>query len=291
MKILLIGANGQLGWELEQQAYRNGFHIISLDLPGFDITSKDAVEKAVETSEASVVVNASAYTAVDKAESERELAFAVNGEGPGLLALSCDRAGIPLIHVSTDYVFDGSKDTLYAESDPISPIGVYGKSKAEGEAKVSAYLREHIILRTAWLYGVHGNNFVKTMLGLGRDKDMIRVVSDQYGCPTFAGDLADAVLAIALAIQKKAPVKWGTYHYCGEGVTSWHGFALEIFERAGEYEALAVKTVEPITTEEYPTPARRPANSSLDCRLIGEAFGIHTKPWEGSLAKMIKRLY
>lgn len=288
MKLLIIGSNGQLGWELCKRGGKRGFDIIALDLPEFDINDASAVKKEVSQADASIIINAAAYTAVDKAESEPELAFAVNCNGPAHLASSCAKAGIPLIHISTDYVFDGNKKGPYLETDPVSPIGVYGKSKVDGEIEVRGHLKEHIILRTAWLYGIYGNNFVKTMLRLGKEKEMLRVVADQYGCPTYAADLADAILKIASQINEGRDIAWGTYHYCGKGVTTWHGFTEAIFNEAKKHDSFKVKKVVPISTKEYPTPAKRPANSALDCSLITKHFGISPKPWAESLARMIK---
>jgi dTDP-4-dehydrorhamnose reductase len=176
-----------------------------------------------------------------------------------------------------NYVFDGSKKEPYLEIDPVSPLGVYGKSKAEGKAKVRRILKEHIIIRTAWLYGIHGNNFVKTMLRLGKEKETLRIVSDQYGCPTYAGDLAGAILTIAAQIGKKDDIVWGTYHYCGKGKTTWYGFAEKIFDLVREHRSLMLKKVVPITTAEYPTQAKKPANSVLDCSLITKTFGFHQR--------------
>ena len=289
MKIMVIGANGQLGWELCRRGIEAGFDILPLDLPEFDITDRSSVQEAVARQDVSLVINASAYTAVDQAESETELAFAINRDGPSYLASACGDAGIPLIHISTDYVFDGSTKNPYSETDPVCPLGVYGKSKVEGEKKVRELLDEHIILRTAWLYGVHGNNFVKTMLRLGKEQELLRVVADQYGCPTFAGDLADAILNIAARICGADNITWGTYHYCSKGKTTWHGFTEKIFELARRLIPLKVKKVEPITTQEYPTPAKRPADSALDCSMINDRLGISPRAWEDSLEKMIER--
>jgi len=290
MNLLIIGSNGQLGWELGRQGREQGFDIVPLDLPEFDLTDASELKKVVSKTNASLVINAAAYTAVDKAESEPDAAFAVNRDGLAHLAALCHERGIPLIHISTDYVFDGTKKGPYRETDPVSPLGVYGRSKAEGERAVRERLDEHIIIRTAWLYGIHGNNFVKTMLRLGREREAVQVVADQYGCPTYAADLAEAVLQIASHIAEKSTIAWGTYHYCGRGVTTWHGFAEAIFDAARPYVSFTVKTVAPITTAEYPTPAKRPANSALDCSLIAEHFGIHTKPWQEALADMIKQV-
>ena len=291
MKVLVTGANGQVGCELSRRGARKGFEILALDRATLDITDQSAVSKTVSGSEVSVVVNAAAYTAVDQAESEPEVAFAVNCDGPAYLASACAEAGIPLIHISTDFVFDGKKQGFYLESDQISPLNVYGKSKAAGEVAVRERLRKHIILRTSWVYSERGGNFVKTMLQLGREKDVIQVVEDQYGCPTYAADIGDAIMQIASQVGEKTEATWGTYHYCGKGVTSWHGLAQEIFLLAKQYTSLRVKTVEAIPTADYPTPAKRPLNSVLDCSLMEKTFDIHQKPWQQSLARMIKRMF
>jgi dTDP-4-dehydrorhamnose reductase len=290
VKLIIIGSDGQLGWELGRQGQEEGFDILPLDLPEFDLTDASEAKKAVSTTDASLIINASAYTAVDKAESEPDAAFAVNRDGPAHLASLCHEKGIPLIHISTDYVFDGTKKAPYRETDPVSPLGVYGRSKEEGERAVRHQLNEHLIIRTAWLYGIHGNNFVKTMLRLGRERETVQVVADQYGCPTNAADLAEAILHIAFHIAGKRTIAWGTYHYCGRGVTTWHGFAEAIFDEAKRYDSFKVKRVASINTEEYPTPAKRPANSALDCSLIAEHFGISPKPWRESLARMMPLL-
>ena len=291
MKILVTGSNGQLGWEICRQGKASGFLIIPLDIPEFDITDQDQVKDAVSKADPDLVVNAAAYTAVDKAESEKDLAFSVNSDGPSYLAVACHKRHIPLIHISTDYVFDGCKDGPYCEMDQVSPIGIYGISKAMGEEKIRRTLEEHIIIRTAWLYGVHGSNFVKTMLKLGKEREEIRVVADQYGCPTFAADLAGAILDIAARINKDQRNSWGTYHYCGGGSTTWFNFASKIFEIAKLYEEFKIKKVIPIKTSEYPTAATRPMNSIMDCSLLEKEFLITQPSWEDSLASMLVRLY
>jgi len=291
MKALVIGANGQLGWELCRRAPRRGFDVVPLDLPLFDITDPSCVKKETWWKDVDMVINAAAYTAVDKAESEPDLAFAVNRDGPFYVAESCSQAGSPLVHISTDFVFGGEKDGPYRETDPVNPVNVYGKSKAEGEKKIRERLSEHVIIRTSWLYGVHGNNFVRTMLKLGKERETLRVVNDQYGCPTYAADVADAIMCIAEHILGGKSTAWGTYHYCGRGATTWHRFADAVFDLARRYDALAVKKVEAILTSEYPTPARRPANSVLDCSLIEKTFSLARKPWTESLAVMISRYY
>jgi len=291
MKILVTGSNGQLGWEICRQGKERGILTIPLDIPEFDITDNVAIERAVLKSDADLVVNCSAYTAVDKAESEQAAAFSVNSEGPSLLAAACNQKGIPLIHISTDYVFDGCKEGPYCEIDQVSPIGVYGKSKAEGEENVRRNLKEHIIFRTSWLYGVHGQNFVKTMLKLGKEREEIRVVADQYGCPTFAADLAKIILDISSRMGEYSHVIWGTYHCCGNGTTTWFHFASKIFEIAKGYDTFKVRDIIPIKTSEYPTAATRPVNSVMDCSLMCREFNIVTPLWERSLEIMLGRYY
>jgi len=291
LKILITGSKGQLGWELVRQSKDFGFEVLAIDLPELDITDPFQVENMVAESQASLVINAAAYTNVDKAETEQELAFAVNTYGPANLAGSCAKADIPLIQISTDFVFDGKKGTPYIESDPVSPLSVYAKSKADGDNKVRSHIKEHIILRTSWLYGVHGQNFVKTMLRLGKEKKIIKIVADQFGSPTSATDLAEALLTIADRIQNGSRVDWGTYHYCGHGVTTWHRFAEKIFEITRKYESIRITNVEPVTTAGYPAKAKRPPFSALDCSLIKKHFGITPKPWQESLKIMIDRIY
>jgi dTDP-4-dehydrorhamnose reductase len=291
MKLLITGSNGQLGWELCRQGGKRGFSIVPLDMPEFDITDQASVRSAVSMADPDLVINAAAYTAVDKAESEQEAAFSVNRDGPYYLAGACAEKDIPFMHISTDYVFDGCKDGSYCEMDEISPIGIYGKSKAEGEEKIRRNLKEHIIIRTSWLYGVHGNNFVKTMLNLGREREEIRVVADQFGCPTFAADLAGAILDIAIRINNGQKNSWGTYHYCGGGRTTWFGFASKIFEIARVYDSFILDKVTPIKTSEYPTPAKRPFNSVMDCTSLEREFGICPPAWEDSLSCMLETLF
>jgi dTDP-4-dehydrorhamnose reductase len=291
MKLLLVGSNGQLGWEIVNAAKVCGLDCEGIDTPQFDLRDRDAVERTVGREKFTLIVNAAAFTAVDKAESEHDEAFAVNAEGPRHLAHVCAKHRLPLIHISTDYVFDGNKTSPYIESDPICPIGTYGESKAAGEEAVREALDAHLILRTSWLYSSHGNNFVKTILRLASEREELRVVADQDGCPTYAADLAAAVLELAKRIGSQGSVQWGVYHYCGHGVTTWHGFAEKICELARKYLALQAKRIEAISTQEYPTPAKRPPYSALDCSKIKSVFGIQPRPWQDSLADMLGRMF
>ena len=292
MRILVTGGKGQLGTELSRLGEGSGH---ALHCPGsreLDITDPEAIQRALPDTGAELVVNAAAYTAVDRAETDGAAAWAVNAEGPLRLAEACEERNIPLVHISTDYVFDGLKSGPYLETDPVNPAGAYGRSKAAGEAHVRETCRRHLIIRTAWLYGTGGGNFVKTMLRLGGEREEVSVVADQRGCPTHAADLAAAILTIADRISAgEGEPHWGTCHYCGGGSTSWHGFAERIFALAGRYAELKVRRVSPIPTEAYPTPAARPKNSVMDCSRMARWFGIVPPPWEESLAEMIRRLY
>ena len=289
--ILIVGSNGQLGWELVRQSRLRGLEAQALDCPGIDIAINSSARSCLDPLPARIIINAAAYTAVDRAESEPDAAFAVNRDGPKNLAVYCRERRVPLIHISTDYVFDGTKSKAYVEDDQVGPLTVYGRSKEAGETEVRGLLENHVIIRTAWLYGVHGQNFVKTMLKLGRERQTLKVVADQRGCPTYAADLAAAVLKIAGRHLEGNAISWGTYHYCGAGETSRHGFAGAIIELARKHERLVVKEIMPVATAEYPASARRPANSVLDCSKIERRFGIRPRPWKVSLAEMIDRLY
>ncbi len=291
MKIAVTGSNGQLGFELLRQAQVLDLNCVGWSRQDLDISDQAQVLNLVKATSPDIVINAAAYTAVDRAESEPELAYAVNRDGVANLGVACREAGIPLIHISTDYVFDGQQSRPYMENDPVNPSGVYGAGKLAGEKALREECEQHIIIRTAWVYGAHGHNFVKTMLRLGREKENLSVVADQYGCPTSALDIAETVLNISQQVFDKGKRKWGTYHYVAKGVTTWHEFAAAIIDEARQYELLRVRNIKPITTSEYPTPARRPSNSALNCTKIKQAFTIHCKPWRQSLREVIKELY
>jgi dTDP-4-dehydrorhamnose reductase len=286
--ILTFGADGQLGRELAECAARQGMPIRLLGRAEADIADAEAVECAMSAVSPALVVNTAAYTKVDRAESEPEAAFRSNASGPGILAAACAKAGIPLLHISTDYVFDGTKHGAYVESDMIAPLGVYGRSKAEGEANIRKALDRHVIMRTSWVYGVYGANFLKTVLRLAHESDELRIVTDQCGCPTGTADLAEAILAIAPRLAKgEAP--WGTYHFAGQGVTTWHGFATEVVDRQALHTGRRPVVI-PITTAEYPTPARRPANSELDSSRFAAAFGIRAQDWRARVRQVTAAL-
>jgi dTDP-4-dehydrorhamnose reductase len=291
MTILIFGASGQLGHELIRQSQLSQQPLRAPTRNQFDITQISQVEAAFAKFCPTIAINAAAYTDVDGAESETERAFDTNKTGAENLARNCARLKIPLLHVSTDYVFDGSKGAPYVETDPIAPLGVYGRSKAEGEDKIRAALPEHLIVRTSWLYSGHGNNFVTTMLRLGRQNQKVDVVADQFGSPTSATDLAEVLLRLTSHVLSRSTIPWGTYHYCGEGITTWYEFANSIFKIAGRHECLQLTPLKPITTKEFPTAAQRPLNSSLDCGRIKREFDIHPKPWQISLRLVIERIY
>src|SRR5216683_5546488 len=289
MKLLVLGAGGQVGHELCRLAWPDGYSVAAFDRSGVDIAQREPVFAAVARERPDIVVNAAAYTAVDRAESEPDIAWASNCSGPANLAAACHDALTPLIHLSTDYVFDGSKAGAWREEDPVKPLGVYGESKEAGDRAVRSALAQHVILRTAWVYSAHGHNFVKTMLRLGGERPVLRVVADQTGSPTSAADIATAIATVVRRIAA-GESEWGTYHFTGDGTVTWHGFAEAIFELAAPWRGPPPR-VEAITTADYPTPARRPANSVLDCRLIAETFGITPRPWREALAEMIRELY
>ena len=288
MKLLILGAGGQVGTALQSAAWPSGATITALTHAQAEIGDAAAVAAAVDSSEYDVVINAAGYTAVDKAESEPAVALRINGEAPGLIAAECARRGAALIHISTDYVFDGAKPAPYLETDATAPLGVYGASKLAGERAVAERLERHIVLRTSWVFGATGANFVKTMLRLAAAGRDIRVVQNQTGGPTPADDIAWAIAQIVARITA-GPVAWGTYHYCGTPAVSWYDFARAIFEIHGAMTGKHV-AVAAISANDYPTAARRPANSRLDCAKIRSAFGIEQRPWRAGLESAMKML-
>ena len=275
--ILLFGANGQLGQETVRASAARTMPLIALSQAEADIADAAAVRDAIARHKPALVVNAAAYTKVDLAETELEAARQSNEIGPALLGEACAAANTPLVHISTDYVFDGAKPAAYVETDPVSPAGSYGRSKAAGEQALRAATPRHVILRTSWVYGEFGHNFLKTILRLAATRDELRIVADQRGSPTSTLDLAEAILSIAPRLIEGEDA-WGTYHFTGSGVTTWHGFASRIVAAQAPFTGRAPR-VTPITTAEYPLPARRPANSELDSSLFARIFGIRARPW------------
>lgn len=287
MRILVCGAGGQVGRELAERAASFGLDVLAPNRTELDIVRPEQIAAAM-AQRPGLIINAAAYTHVDNAESHSEQAYAVNRDGARNLAEAAGRAGVPLFHISTDYVFSGEADRPYTEDDATAPTGVYGASKLAGEQIIRDCLPEHLILRTSWVYGVHGHNFVKTMLRLARQRDALGVVSDQLGCPTQAGSIAAVLLELARRYADGDKLAWGVYHYSGTPACSWYDFAVEIF-RQGEAAGLLARQpeVSPITTAQYPTPARRPAWSVLDCRRFESTFGLAPRPWQQDLAEVL----
>ncbi|MEG3924352.1 MULTISPECIES: dTDP-4-dehydrorhamnose reductase [unclassified Microcoleus] len=287
MKILLAGGSGQLAQELQPILLSSG-EVIAVDRTRLDLSQPESIRQAMAEIQPDLVVNGGAYTAVDKAESEPELANAINGIAPGILAEECEKLGASLIHFSTDYVFDGSHGSPYLETDSTNPLGSYGKSKLAGEEAIRKGGNRHIIIRTAWVYGNGGKgNFVKTMLRLGKEREEIRVVADQIGSPTWTGDLSAATSQIIPLLGQET---FGTYNYTNSGVCSWYDFAIAIFEEAAQLGfPLKVQRVIPITTSEYPTPAKRPAFSVLSTVKISALLGTYPPHWRQGLRQMLAR--
>lgn len=288
--IAIIGSLGQLGSDLVQICQIENIAFNACDLPEIDITSIGSISAALNKNKPAVIVNCAAYTAVDKAEEEKDMAYLINGQGAGNLAIYAKEIDIPLIQISTDYVFSGEANKPYKEDDAVDPQGVYGLSKLEGEKIVLNNWGKSIIIRTSWLYGINGHNFVKTMYKLMKEKEKIRVVSDQFGSPTWSFDLARAIIDII--INKKIENACGNiFHYCNSGFTSWHGFAQEIFNLLMEKGIkLDCQRVRAIPTSGYPTPAKRPAHSVLNTDKIGKLLGYALPGWKDSLRKYIELL-
>lgn len=288
MNVLLLGGTGQLGREILLAA-GDGVRVAAPGRETVDLTSAAAISNAVAAERWDAVICAAAYTAVDQAEREKDLAFAINAEAPRVLAEATGAKNIPLVHVSTDYVFDGTKGAPYRSDDPVAPLGVYGASKEAGERAVRENNPRHAIVRTSWLYSPFGKNFLKTMLRLGGERERLTVVDDQRGCPTAAADLARACLAIAETLARDPDAPGGTFHFANAGDTTWCGFAREIFARSAA-RLPRVPEVAAITTAQYPTPARRPADSRLDCSDTVARFGVAQPDWKTALAATLARL-
>ena len=285
--IMVTGGAGQLATAMEQEG---GAVVRRVGRPEFDFDRPSSIAEAVQAAQPTLVVNAAAWTAVDAAEAEPEAAGRANRDGPAALAAHCADAGIPLIHVSTDYVFDGTKGAPYTEDDPTNPTGVYGATKLEGEQAVLAACPHAVVLRTSWVYSATGKNFVRTMLAAAQKNPRLRVVADQRGCPTAARDLAVAILAVAARLRDGWQDQYaGVFHAAGTGSTTWHGLAVALFEDAAIYGHPA-PTVDAIATADWPTPARRPPDSRLDCTKLAEVFDVRLPEWRGGLSRVVAEL-
>ena len=290
LKALITGGTGQVGTELIRRGDGCRFDIVAPNRAEINLLNESDVYSQLNSIRPNIVVNSAAFTAVDAAETECDMAFKVNRDAVRIMANCCNLLSIPLIHISTDYVFDGTKAGSYKETDLICPIGVYGRSKEAGEAIVRELLEKHIILRTSWVYAAHGNNFVKTMLRIGRERQNLNVVNDQFGAPTFAGDIADAIFSIAKKVLGHDELEfWGTYHYTAKGRTTWKDFAEVIFEAASTW--LPNKPyVEGIPSSQYPTAATRPANSVLNCTKVDSKLGPPRRHWREGLDEVLYEL-
>jgi dTDP-4-dehydrorhamnose reductase len=289
MRLAITGKTGQVVSSLLNEGPQLGVEVVSVGRPELDLLIPETVLPALANSRPDVIINAAGYTAVDQAEKELGIAMAINGAGTGAVAEAAQTLDVPVIHLSTDYVFDGHKSAPYTEQDPVAPIGVYGTSKLAGEAAVRAATDNHVIVRTAWVYSPYGKNFVRTMLHLGETRNEIRVVADQRGCPTYAHDIAVGLGHIAQNLLSRPEENRlrGIFHLAGTGETNWAEFASAIFEwlrRQGKRAPVVI----PITTAEYPTPARRPTNSRLDCSKLARVHGVRLPPWRESVEDCLR---
>ena len=290
MRVLITGAHGQVGHEL-MRLVPAGFEALGMGSAQLDIADAEQVALVVAELQPQLIINAAAYTAVDKAESDSQRAWAVNCDGVRHLAIAAERLSIPVLHISTDYVFSGDASAPYSETDSTQPTGVYGASKLGGEAALAAECSKYLVLRTSWVFGAHGNNFVKTMLRLGRERDELSVVADQHGCPTPAASIATALWALASQYRKQGALQWGIYHFSGAPACTWYEFAQEIFRQAQALKLLDRQPqVRAIATADYPTPAKRPAWTVMDCRKLHAAHDIAPADWRKELGAVLREL-
>lgn len=288
-KILLTGANGQLGSEIVNLAKKLNLKLYPVTRTQLNITNLEQIEYIAATIKPNYIINTAAYTAVDNAEKESELAFSVNALGVKYLAKIAQKHGIPLLHISTDYIFDGQKKAAYYEEDHAQPLSVYGQSKLSGENFLRNIWYKHIILRVSWMFGVFGNNFVKTIMRLAREQNELRIITDQKGSPTYAADVAQVLLKIINCLDS-GQSDWGTYHYTGTPAVSWYGFARKILNEAKQHQPFLISKIIPIVTSEYPRIAHRPFNSELVCKKITQTFDIKPNNWSDGLYQVIKIL-
>ena len=295
-KILLTGVNGQVGHALQKKL--SNHQVFALNREQLDFSDKDAIRRVVRAIQPDLIINPAAYTAVDKAESEPDLAYAINAIAPQVLAEEAAELNAAMIHFSTDYVYDGSKIENYVETDAVNPLSVYGKSKLAGELAINAVGLPHLILRTSWVYGAYGKNFLKTIIRLASERESLRIVADQFGAPTSSESITDAVIELLNTWQPLDTNQTGIYHFTNQGKTSWHGFSSEI---VSEYNRLAankslqmlkanVENIEPITTADYPTPAARPANSTLSNQKLKQVFNVSLPSWQQGLQQVMQSL-
>lgn len=286
MKLLVTGAGGQLGRTISMQAGAAGYDVLACDSKSLDIRDADSVREVISAGRPDACINTAAYTRVDAAETSRELAFSVNADGAGVLAGCCESAGIPILHYSTDYVFDGTKTAAYDESDTPAPANAYGASKWAGEQRVREACAQHYIIRTSWVFSAHGSNFVRRMLELGRERRELSVVTDQIGKPTSTDELS----RLALIVLGEGVKSWGTYHLAQPDTVSWFDFAVEIFAVAQDIADYDVPRLEATDSSRYPSAASRPANSALDCGKFEQTFGVDIRPWRDSLPGVIREI-
>jgi len=287
--ILLFGKVGQVGWELRRTLAGMG-RLTCVDYPEVDLTSPDSIRKWIQSSSPDIIVNAAAYTAVDKAETETALAMKINGEAPGIMAVEAGKRGALLVHYSTDYVFDGTKSSPYVEEDAPNPLGAYGRTKLAGDQAILQAGCDHLIFRLCWVYGARGGNFMLTMMRLAREREKLRVVQDQVGCPTWSRMIAEATaLALKTTIAPaNAGPRQGLYHLCASGQTSWHGFASAIVERMPADDRKC-REVEAISSADYPTPTKRPAYSVMSGDKLARDFGLRLPDWRESLGQVMEK--
>lgn len=288
-RILITGGTGQVGTELLRCSWRSDIELVAPTRQELDLSDCDSIEAYIAAGDFCAAINSGAYTAVDQAEGDVLTAWKVNALAPAAMAAATKKCRIPIVHVSTDYVFDGAKKEPYVEDDPVAPLGVYGASKEAGEQAVRTGNSRHVILRTAWIFSAHGTNFVKTMLRLGEERPLIKVVNDQQGCPTAASDIASALATVTLRLTEDEGAPVGTYNFANAGEATWYDLACEIFQqrRSAGYE---VPALEPIGTSQYPTPARRPANSRLSTDKLRRDFVVEPRAWSIALRQVLASL-